>query len=884
LLLWLAPVLPGASGTALAQSPADTTEDDDGFDFDRYESREEEEEDEGAEEDDEVELDAEELEARWGPIEELRVSGKAGDTFQVDSAESSVQFDNAELEAMGVEDISDIGKITPNLEIRQSDATNANFFIRGVGLADFSANSASAVAIYQDGVPLNSSALQLVGLFDVSGVAVERGPQGAGSGRNATAGAIRINSTLPTGELQAKFRASYGTYWSDQAISGALLQDYEGSIETPVVDDLISARVSFRARAADPYVVNSCGGAPAFEDRVVRSPLGQPDNINDASICGERDFVSVPRGGVSTIPVGLPSAVNDKGEWAARGIIRFQPTVLDMDWRFSIQGGKLDQDSTLGQTSGTNQTLGGTNSRQYIEPDQREERRYYRNELGLSLTEANALLEKTLAETRPLDIRPYRGDFNRVGQTKRDTFGTSLNGTMFFEEVPFAGPVTLETITAFDRYSRLRDSDQDFSPVVLFERVQEDEAWQFYQELKATGENDMGTLRWELGGYYLMEQLESDLEQYTAFQSRNFFRTFDQDLWSFAFYAGGGWDFLEDFTLDAGVRYNWERKSFDYFQEQLVGGIPVQAVPQTETWTAPTGLISLTYRLTDEIASYAKYSRGWKGGHFNANRPNLPPEQPVPPADPETLDSVEVGLRGSWWDSRITATSAFFYYKYKDYQLFLFEPADAAPPILEIINANDVQQYGVEVELFSTPLQDVEWVPEEMMGLNLVFRFGWLESEFLDFVNLIERFSPQDGIYQQEANYTGNRLPNAPQFKFSGGAGWAFDLDGIGTITPRYDFDWTDDTFFGPNEGRGSSTLPSEELTDFAIGQPSYARHNLRLSYVTPDGTLEVAGWIRNVTDVRYKSYAFDASLFADVVVNFVGDPRTAGADISIRF
>jgi len=205
-LLILATLLLAACAIAwpAASQTTESESDEFDFDFDAYETEgdEEEEDDEEIEE----ELDAEdlELEAQWGEIEELTVTGKAGQALEVDAAESTVQFDSAELDAMGVADIADIGNITPNLEIRRGDATQANFFIRGVGLADFSANSSSAVAIFQDGVPLNSAAIQLVGLFDTAGVSVERGPQGAGSARNATAGAIRIDSALPTGELTAK--------------------------------------------------------------------------------------------------------------------------------------------------------------------------------------------------------------------------------------------------------------------------------------------------------------------------------------------------------------------------------------------------------------------------------------------------------------------------------------------------------------------------------------------------------------------------------------------------------------------------------------------------------------------------------------------------------
>jgi outer membrane receptor protein involved in Fe transport len=47
---------------------------------------------------------------------------------------------------------------------------------------------------------------------------------------------------------------------------------------------------------------------------------------------------------------------------------------------------------------------------------------------------------------------------------------------------------------------------------------------------------------------------------------------------------------------------------------------------------------------------------------------------------------------------------------------------------------------------------------------------------------------------------------------------------------------------------------------------------------------IEVAGWIRNVTDEVYKTLAFDASQAADLVGNFVGDPRTYGVSISFTW
>jgi iron complex outermembrane receptor protein len=162
-------------------------------------------------------------------------------------------------------------------------------------------------------------------------------------------------------------------------------------------------------------------------------------------------------------------------------------------------------------------------------------------------------------------------------------------------------------------------------------------------------------------------------------------------------------------------------------------------------------------------------------------------------------------------------------------------------------------------------------------------RAGWLNSQFLNFVNTIEVLR-NNTFQQEEVVYTGNRLPNAPEFKVSGGLEWPFDLGRFGTIVPRYDFSWSGDIYFDANEGRGNDPDPAALLPDLAIGQRAFALHNLRFTWRRANENIEISGWVRNLTDVRYKTFAFDASIFANVILNFVGEPRTAGADITFRF
>ena len=245
---------------------------------------------------------------------------------------------------LGVGDISDLTLVTPNLEIRTAGSTAPTFFIRGVGLSDFSSIASGAVAVYQDGVALNAPALQLGQLFDLENVEVLRGPQGSGAGRNASAGAIKVNSRKPTGDLNASLLASYGNY---NAV------DLEGAVEAPILEDTLSARLAFRFSQRDGWGKNRCGGLPPLQERMDDYELGNPDTTWIGSSATRPSASCATRTGrwttprptrtlktleISDVPGGLETDVNDVGTWAARGLLRFQPDKADMDWLLIARG------------------------------------------------------------------------------------------------------------------------------------------------------------------------------------------------------------------------------------------------------------------------------------------------------------------------------------------------------------------------------------------------------------------------------------------------------------------------------------------------------------------------------------------------------------------
>ena len=62
------------------------------------------------------------------------------------------------------------------------------------------------------------------------------------------------------------------------------------------------------------------------------------------------------------------------------------------------------------------------------------------------------------------------------------------------------------------------------------------------------------------------------------------------------------------------------------------------------------------------------------------------------------------------------------------------------------------------------------------MNLRIDLRGGWLESNFLDFKQVVTVQIGEGGsIAQIATDYTGNPLPNSPRFEISGGYSTTFE-------------------------------------------------------------------------------------------------------------
>ncbi len=162
----------------------------------------------------------------------LVISTKKTESEAVQDIPEAISVYSGEtIEDNFVQDLNDIGQISPNVKLDNLGTfpNTANFFIRGMGVTSSILSDEPAVGVFVDGMYLGTNVAVLFDLFDVEMVEVMRGPQGTLFGRNVTAGAVLVRHRRPTGEFSIRGRTTAATY---ESIQQNLV------VEAPITDTL----------------------------------------------------------------------------------------------------------------------------------------------------------------------------------------------------------------------------------------------------------------------------------------------------------------------------------------------------------------------------------------------------------------------------------------------------------------------------------------------------------------------------------------------------------------------------------------------------------------------------------------------------------------------
>lgn len=135
-------------------------------------------------------------------------------------------FSSKAIEDAGISKPGDMVALVPNLSLSEGQSIGTSFMtIRGLSQVR---NGEPPMAVVVDGVIMPDAKLFTQEMFDIQSIEVLRGPQGALYGRNASGGAILIQTKQPGNRSQGFVQAGIasGQEKSTQAsLSGALIED-----------------------------------------------------------------------------------------------------------------------------------------------------------------------------------------------------------------------------------------------------------------------------------------------------------------------------------------------------------------------------------------------------------------------------------------------------------------------------------------------------------------------------------------------------------------------------------------------------------------------------------------------------------------------------------
>lgn len=554
---------------------------------------------------------------------------------------SIVAVSGEQLQASGVTNATQLGKIVPDLQISPLPQTaGITFRIRGFGSG---ANAAidSDVAAYVDTAYIPRPGAIVSSFLDVKSVEVLRGPQGTLFGRNAAMGAISITTNAPSLEgrsLEASLEAgSYGL------LSG------EAIANLPVTDDF-AIRLALSETHTNGFYTNRFDGKTY---------------------------------GGNDIPVGRLSAkwkITPNLSWTVRldGSLMngdgLRPLAVDTSTATAAQLAHMS--AVIGVLGGTPPTLANPPS---FTLNQRLDHPYLHDaQYGLTSD-----LDWNLQDDITLRlVDSYRNWSNRQGD----------------------GDVVWTTLDLLNRHQSFASKAQSHELQIitpkgafLGHRLGFTAGLYYFQESYSLDEAvDLGH---QFCAAVYGAAHPALVAPCMAFpQAGATAAPFHQDAESVASYFQINYSILQNLELDAGARQTWDTKTGSFVQNVYnpFAGAGVLRAPENDPSlkfndSRPSWRANLSWHITDDIMAFATYSTGYKSGGFNSA-----PGAIVPPTrsfGSEMVDDYEVGVKSVWWNRKILLNATLF-----DTVLHNFQDRSFNGLSFVIRNAGSVRSRGLEAE------------------------------------------------------------------------------------------------------------------------------------------------------------------------------------------
>jgi iron complex outermembrane receptor protein len=224
----------------------------------------------------------------------------------------------SQIERNNITRFQDLGELSPGVSVSRSGAFTQPA-IRGISTLALGGAIENNVALYIDGFYQNDVVAINADIANISSVEILKGPQGALYGRNATGGAILVNTLAPTHTLTGKFMAGYGN-----------LDDrrYSAYIAGPLRDGLYFSVAAYNhenhgynrdvGTKSKPYLNDGYWSTP-FVSRSLRAKLEWDVTPDFTATLGYNyTYVDDPRTGTWVMVAQLPTYFDPSRDTSAR--------------------------------------------------------------------------------------------------------------------------------------------------------------------------------------------------------------------------------------------------------------------------------------------------------------------------------------------------------------------------------------------------------------------------------------------------------------------------------------------------------------------------------------------------------------------------------------
>jgi len=349
---------------------------------------------------------------------------------------------------------------------------------------------------------------------------------------------------------------------------------------------------------------------------------------------------------------------------------------------------------------------------------------------------------------------------------------------------------------------------------------------------------------------------------------------------STAVYADGTWQLTDKLNLNAGVRWNQDKKEATVFVQQYLGRLPADqtlfdqnnvppgftplGAPQTNytndrTFSDVLPRFGFDYHLSNEVLAYVIYNKGFKSGGFDMRGNATANPATKDGYDSETADNYEAGLKSLLFGDTLQLNLTVFYTPYEDVQITTqqFQIVNGNPTnVTAVLNAGKQLNKGVELESVWRPIP----------ALTLALNVGYLDAEFEEF--LVGCTPPAAGCTRDISSL--NEPINSPEWTGFLGGTYRWELGG-GDLAAHVGYQYRSKT-------KVANTTVS--ITD----QDAYDVLDVGVAYTTANQAWRFALEGKNVLDEEYRVAGYDFGNTNVSQIGFYAPPRTVAVSATYRY